>query len=187
MCDVTEPNEPKPLGERLDSQTGKVWAVAFSPDGQLLAAVGRSPAVGSEIMVRDVATGRLRTTFAGAGAVAFAPDGRTVAFGGEDGVVLRDLDTGRQRLALGARPDALAFAPDGLTLAAAGGSEGGVALWQVATGQELFPLKFFYPVRSLAFAPDGLTLAVGSGDRDENEGAVLLRAGTESRAGARIP
>ena len=96
-------------------------------------------------MVRDVATGRLRTTFAGAGAVAFAPDGRTLAFGGEDGVVLRDLDTGRQRLALGARSDALAF------------------------------------------APDGLTLAVGSGDRDENEGAVLLRAGTESRAGARIP
>ena len=77
--------------------------------------------------------------------------------------------------------------PDGLTLAAAGGSEGGVALWQVATGQELIPLKFFYPVRSLAFAPDGLTLAVGSGDRDENEGAVLLRAGTESRAGPRIP
>jgi hypothetical protein len=50
-----------------------------------------------------------------------------------------------------------------------------MALWQASTGQELITLNFFYPVTSLAFSTDGAALAVGSGDRDENEGTVLLR------------
>ena len=59
-------------------QVGYVEAVAFSPDGQTLAAAGRSPTV----KLYDVAAGRERRTEAGLShardvyTVAYSPDGR---------------------------------------------------------------------------------------------------------------
>ncbi len=160
----------------LEVSSAQVESLAFSSNGQLLATAARTPGAAGEIALWDLPTGRQRATFAGRHAVAFSPDNTTLAYGGEGGVVLRDLATGREQLALGADSTALQFSPDGRTLATAGGSAGGMALWQVATGQELISFNFKYPVTSLAFSPDGTTLAVGSGSRDENEGAVLLRA-----------
>jgi WD40 repeat protein/predicted Ser/Thr protein kinase len=162
-----------------------VNSLAFSLDGRLLATASGAPIEIGQVKVWDLATHQERAALAGHGDVAFSPDGSTLAFGSQDGVVLRDLATGRQRLALGAVSTALSFSPDGRTLATAGGSGGGMALWQASTGQELITLNFTYAVRSLAFSPDGTALAVGSGDRDENEGTVLLRAAPGKETGSR--
>jgi WD40 repeat protein len=169
----------------LTGHAEEVNGLAFSPDGRLLATAGGASNDIGQVKLWDLASHREQAAFAGRGHVTFSPDGSTLAFGGKDGVVLRDLASGRQRLALGASSAAMSFSPDGRTFATAGGSAPGIALWQASTGQELITLNFTYPVTSLAFSTDGASLAVGSGDRDENEGTVLLRVMPGEETGAR--
>ena len=57
----------------------------------------------------------------------------------------------------------LSFSPDDETLAA-GGPEGTVRLWAVATGTLKMVLRSQAEVSSLSFSPDGSTLASGGGD-----------------------
>jgi WD40 repeat protein len=72
----------------------------------------------------------------------------------------------------------LTFSPDGKLLAA-GGTDGQVHLWEVATGRKLFLLTGHDGwVRTLCFSNDGRYLASGSGDRtirvwDINNGQCL--------------
>jgi WD40 repeat protein len=170
-----------PLGEPLRLPTGPVSAVAFSPDGTLLAATGR----GGGIRLWNVAD---RTAPRPVGAppashdaenivsVAFAPDGRTLATAGDDGTVrLWDLGDPARPAPLGdpARADersvrAVAFTPDGRTLATAGYT-GTVRMWRVGGNGDLSPLG--RPLRghgasvwTVAFSPDGRTLATGGFD-----------------------
>jgi hypothetical protein len=114
------------------SQPGIVYAVAFSPDGRLLA-TGHNKA---PVLLWDAATGRLvRQIEAGDGAtrcLAFSPDGRWLASGGLDGKVsLWEVATGRRIHQLPGHAFwvlRLAFGPDGRTLAT-GGYDGTSLLW----------------------------------------------------------
>ena len=69
------------------SRYGVVFAVAFSPDGGLLASGWADGGGDGTVMLWDVGTGAARGTFTGpsgvgpASAVAFSPDGGLVAFG----------------------------------------------------------------------------------------------------------
>lgn len=81
---------------------GPGWALAFSPDGRLLAGVG-----GRDAAVWDVATGRLVVTVTDPSgsifySVAFSPDGRTLAAGDHAGRVYL-WKVGGARLAGGCR------------------------------------------------------------------------------------
>ncbi len=164
-----------PLPPRAIARLGTVrWrhgnyvsSVAFSPDGQVLAAVG-----GDRVLrLREVATGkeRHRTTIKGEGVLrlAFAPDGKTVAVAGEGTVpLLVDAVTGHVLGQLaGDHGEAcvLAFSPDSKMLAIADDDEH-VHLWDVTTRKPVRRIQGMqFPVKAVAFSPDGATLALGDG------------------------
>jgi WD40 repeat protein len=151
---------------------GKVFALAFSPDGQTLA----SGSADHHVMLWDPTTGERRADFAahtsgGVLALAFSPDGRTLASGGSDDTVrLWGMPDGNPLATL--RADArgtgvwmsLAFSPGGDLLAAGDigwGDAGSLALWDVATQKRSRHVEFSSgKVWDVAFAPGGDTLAV---------------------------
>jgi WD40 repeat protein len=125
------------------SEAGVGYALAFSPDGKTLAAVG------AKVTLLDVATGKEKATFKDGGPAAFSPDGKTLAaFSGEHSVALWDLSTGKEKLTFAVTRDrwflcSLAFSPDGKTLAVGSGlsgseglpADGDVTLWDAGTGK----------------------------------------------------
>jgi RNA polymerase sigma factor (sigma-70 family) len=136
-------------------------AIAFSPDGKLLAVGG---GMDEALRVWDVAAGTLlhriaRRTDHG---LAFSPDSKTLAAWCDDRVVrLWDMATGKEQAAFRTTCGfCLAFAPDGKLLA--GGGPDGLVLWDVAARKELHRLPAARPW-ALAFAPDGKTLAASGG------------------------
>jgi len=171
--------------ERLsvDVPAGSIVAIAFSPDGRLIAtgSGGHSSRVmgGSNIELWDRETGRRRPTLPSTEnliwSLAFSPDGTKLAVGGSrPQIEVRDSKTGE---ALWTKhepqlPQAMsvAFSPDGKSLAVGFGEYSQlrvfqVKLYEVATGREME--TFAGPkggVNDLAFHRDGRHLAVAGSD-----------------------
>ncbi|EED16650.1 WD-repeat protein, putative [Talaromyces stipitatus ATCC 10500] len=155
--------------QTLEGHSGSVFAVAFSPDGKLVA----SGSVDYTIKLWDLATGTLRQTLEGHSssvrAVAFSPKGKLVASGSDDKTVkLWDLATGTLRQTLEGHSGsvfAVAFSPDG-KLVASGSDDKTVKLWDLATGTLRQTLEDHSgPVQTVAFSPDGKLTASGSYDK----------------------
>jgi WD40 repeat protein/uncharacterized caspase-like protein len=160
----------------LAGHAESVSAVAFSPDGKLLASGSGDGAV----KLWDILTGALLDTLTEhrdrVSSLAFSPDGRTLASGSWDTTVkLWDSATGDLLQTLvghGYYIDSLAFSPDGKTLASS--SSNVARLWDAATGELLRTLRSepthkgaMYstpPSLFIAFLPDSFTLI--SGDTD---------------------
>jgi WD40 repeat protein len=163
-------------GRVLSGHSGDLSALAFSPDGNLLASGAQEE---NEVFIWDVAAGVERARLEGhAGwirSLAFSPDGRIIASGSVDQtVILWDVESGRQLRTLEGHQDflgAIAFSPDGSSLASAS-RDGTARLWDVATGRERDGFAFTAPVdpqtnepfwlTGISFSPDGDMLAVGS-------------------------
>ncbi len=124
---------------RSDARTFKdsathFFTVAFSPDGQWLAAGGWD----GKVRLWNLASGRLEcATLEGHSGevhqVIFSPDGRSLASAGNEGKVrLWEVESGRDLGSLAVRTGSVrtvAFSPDGRKLAAAG-SDGVIYLWR---------------------------------------------------------
>jgi WD40 repeat protein len=158
----------KPSKVRIHSM-GTVNALAFSPDGVLVAAGGSE---GRVALWRKETGGLIFSAVVHKGeilAVAFGPDSKTLVSAGEDGVV-RLWDTSIPRPVRSFKGHqgavrAVAFSPDGKILAT-GGDDRLVQLWDPATGKALANHKTHTDaVTSLAFSPDGQILASGGRER----------------------
>ena len=146
-----------------------VSAVAFSPDGHLLA----TGSLDNTIKIWDVASGREIRTLnghsSGVRSVAFSPDGRSLASGSYDTTVkLWDVTSGRELRTFSGHSDrinSVAFSPDGRVLAS-GSKDRTIKLWDVASGRALRVFSgHSAAVISVAFSPDGKVLASGSEDK----------------------
>jgi WD40 repeat protein len=160
---------------------GWVHALAFSPDGKLLAAAGSeefsnhfTPTQYSkcEVKLWDVAAGTERASLKGHTAtvncLAFSPNGKLLASAGGGTIRLWDVASGKERASFNAGAVCLAFSPDGAVLAAGGGSahSGVVQLWDVPAGRELATFTGHpYVARSVTFTEGGKTLVSADGDR----------------------
>jgi WD40 repeat protein len=152
----------RPLIGNTESFLG---AVAFSPDGRLLAAGYQG-----QVTIWNVATGQPVGTPIDArpGAVislAFGPGGGTLALSNDEGFVQRWSVASHRRLNNLKTPEIDAnqvlFSPDGRDMAVASDT-GAVYLWNLAKGRPAGTLTGDpQPVKAIAFSPDGRTLATG--------------------------
>ena len=149
-----------------------VWAVAFSPNGQLLAAGDGEGTVKIWDVQTQQVTAQLEGDTVAVYTVIFSPDGKTLAAAGYHGQVkLWDVSNWERLGTLKNRSTVytLDFSPDGKVLAST--EHSAVTLWSVDSGKEITSLTEHTGwVFGTAFSPDGKTLA-SSGD----DGTVRLQ------------
>lgn len=150
---------------------GGILSLAFSPDGQLLAA-GTTK---GEVRLWQAVTGQPLFTYEGhtnwVQSVAFSPDSQLLASGSTDQTIrLWDArtSTGHCLKVLSGHASeirSVAFSSDGRLLASGGGDQV-LRLWEVNTGHCLKTLPGHTGrVRSVTFSPDNSLLASGSNDQ----------------------
>ncbi len=126
-------------GKPLTIPGGSVFGLAFSPNGETLAAGTIQGTVALWNVSESRADDELKGHRFGVNAVCFSPDGKTLATGSMDKTVrLWHLDSGREARVLTGHShfvETVAFSPDGNTLAS-GGQDGRVMLWRTTSGPE---------------------------------------------------
>ncbi len=158
-----------------DGGVGTVAALAFSPDGRVLASAHL--VTRDNVHLWDVATGRRLATLPGhtdsVRTVAFSPDGRTLASASRDRTVrLWDIADGSCIHRIDGHTGTVrrvAFSPGGRTLASASLDQT-VRLWDVATGTMLRSQRGATKLVAVTFSPGGAILATA-----DDAGIVTIR------------
>jgi WD40 repeat protein/tetratricopeptide (TPR) repeat protein len=150
------------------SYSAAVQALAFSPDGRMLASSDEKIIHLWDLSALDVAPRSLAGHEDALRALAFSPDGRFLASSDEAGAIrlwdLSALDAAPRSLAgHKAWVEALAFSPDGQALVSCG-YDGTLRRWDLQKLDQKSQVVFTYtaPALTLAFSPDGNILATGS-------------------------
>ncbi|HLJ91987.1 MAG TPA: hypothetical protein VKU02_02225 [Gemmataceae bacterium] len=170
----------------------QVSALAFSPDGRLLAIA----APDTKLRVFDGQTGAFKNVWEKDSAasiwIAFSPDGKMLASVSrrDKTVKLWDVQTAKvQRILRGNKSWVTAgtFSPDGTLLATGGRLQEGnklsgeVNVWDAHTGERKYALpNVNVPVFTVAFSPDGKRLAFSGGNEivTYSEGVVKAHGKT---------
>lgn len=163
---LADPATGREIGVCLGFGGGPVKGLAFSPDGEQLAAAEFR----NTVKVWNVATRQPIHVLKGhsEAVVAVAYGGDWLASASYDQTAkLWDARTGQERFTLEghtSRLTAIAIRPDGARVATAA-NDGTIKLWDTATGKELKQLHdHTAAVGALAFSPDGSRLASASDD-----------------------
>lgn len=177
LWDLAVPREPQNVAVH---EMDQVLAVAFSPDGRLMATGSRK----ASVKLWDVATGRELAHLIGhqyfVESVGFSPDGRLlVSSSSVDALRVWSLETNKELFSFpGAR--VFAFSPDGRLLAASYGRT--VVLRETATGREVRSIEAHTEgVWSVAFSPDGRLVATGGGGKRGDATIKLWNVETGAR------
>ncbi|MGH3900738.1 MAG: hypothetical protein ACRDTA_21335 [Pseudonocardiaceae bacterium] len=178
LWDIAEPGHPRPLQQLPTTPDARVYALAFPPDGQLLAAACADATI--RIWdIRQPATPVQLPPLTGLGgtvySVAFSPNGQMLAAASSDGTVRlwrvsgvgQPIAVGLPMRVDGGAAKSVSFHVSNQFLAV--GSEGGtVQLWDITdpmrpavTATLTEPTK---AIGQVAFSPDGRMLAAGSAD-----------------------
>ena len=162
------------LGEKSFSGiTGKVNAIAISPDEKTLAVAGGTPGLNGVATLFKIETGKKLRELAGHRdalyGIAFSPDGNQLATAGYDRIIqLWNPASGEKLRTLKGHNGAvygIAFSPDGRVLGSAGG-DSSVKLWNTSDGQRLD--TFGQPTGEqflTAFTPDSQFVIAGGADK----------------------
>jgi WD40 repeat protein len=161
------------LGEAEPGSPGKVFAMALSPDGKVLAAGGKfhdtDPAAGSAIRLYDFASGELIGLLQGHTDVvldlAFSPDSKYLISGsGDDSAIIWDVAKRSLKHRLEGHAGsiyAVTFTNDSAR-AVTSSFDRILRIWSVKDGSELaMRIGHEHKIRSLAIRPDG---SIASGD-----------------------
>lgn len=168
---ISFPDFPKPETAELVGHTAAVYAMAWSPSGNMLA-TGSSDGT---VMLWDVSTWEVLRTINssqdGVWSLAWSFDERRLATAGVQGAGVWNPETGEELVALSSPLGvfltfySVSFSPDG-KLIATGCSDGSVNLFDSRTGETVRQLAgHTLPVLATDWSPNGKYLASGSMDR----------------------
>ena len=152
------------LNKLLVGHEDRIYSLAFSPTGEILAGGSRD----TTVRLWDVNTGELQRTFVGhtdrIRLVAYSNDGETltsVSDRNDNTIRIWDVGTGKLLKIIMGHGDgvySVAYSPDSQTLAS-GGRDTKIRIWDVGTGKLLKTFSGHTdPVSSMIYSRDGLTL-----------------------------
>ena len=162
-------------GQITEGETGKIYSIALSPNGRLLAAAGDTEVAkgsGHPIRLYDLRTGRIIGLLKGHGGAVlsldFSKDGKYLASGGMDGTaILWDIKQRTRLLRLKGHVgdvNVVRFASNDRHLVT-GGDDKTVRLWRASDGRALAILrKHKDVVRDISVSPGGTMFVSGAVD-----------------------
>ncbi len=153
----------------LSGNSGIVWGVAFSPNGQMLASASSDKTA----KIWDWRSGTLLKTLNfpdQVGSISFSPDGQTLAVGGLDDLpslraAIWTFSTGSWKPLLKipeyVNITAMTYSPNGRWLVG-GGASRNVQVWRTSDGTSVFTLNHAHQVLDVAVSPDNSTAATAT-------------------------
>lgn len=159
--------EEKPL-KKLPGHQGRVYSLAFSPDGKQLVSAGEDEV----LMLWDVHTGTVLRQFDGhhgnVYSVAFHKDGHMIISSGKDHTIkIWDVQTGQCMATLSGHADevfSVTFNPD-CSMIASASRDGSIRIWDAYSDTLIRILPGdHHPFGTVRFSPDGRTLFSGEED-----------------------